>query len=502
MKKELIRKIYYNYYFREIGENEKIELIKLDKELYYLLLNIKNINRFNNTNEYIDYYLKEYINFEKVEKEDSLYINKKIISIKYPFGLELYKLLTILDRSIDKIDSINIFGLTIREIYIISRAILLRVILYNSFYVKQNITENARKKIFNDINPKESFRAEDIINLLRKGYNIDLKKIKKYLELFSVDIEKIEEYKDIFKLIKTNDSYTMLFLSEFVSMLFEYCEIKVKEYYSNIGEENEYYSKRGKNFEEYVYQILKIVFNDIRRNETYISNDNKKMEIDNLVLYENYMLCFECKSSDFNIYNYNNDRKTLNRLKSKFGKAYISNQTLLDKMGRSNILELGSGQSLNIKPEKCLNFNVTLYPLEFLSTQIHEFVKTDINNFPITINVTDLYSIIIMCNKYESVKERLFLEYAKNRVESINVLKNTVIDVDEIDAFGFVLSDTYTNIKKIINKTNNINYRFMVENAKYRESINNMINNIEVFEIIENFLDKKNKRIAELLLRK
>jgi hypothetical protein len=71
------------------------------------------------------------------------------------------------------------------------------------------------------------------------------------------------------------------------------------------------------------------------------------------------------------------------------------------------------------------------------------------------------------------------------------------IDIDEIDAFGFILDDTlkngYNTIKKSLTNERNIEFSIMINNSVYRNDVNNRINFYGLNVFADEFLNKKSK---------
>ena len=173
----------------------------------------------------------------------------------------------------------KIFGLTISEIYFITGLILLRTLTYNHYICnygskKENINELLGKEI-----PNCWFEVEDI-KLLNN--NLTIESIKKYMDIFSIEIENINTSADVVKIIKNDSSYTLLYLGEFCTFVFNNCEKIIIEYYKSSGKDSIYYEKRGKAFEKYVKEIVEQLFDNVIGNAKYIDINLRKMELDNL----------------------------------------------------------------------------------------------------------------------------------------------------------------------------------------------------------------------------
>lgn len=140
-----------------------------------------------------------------------------------------------------------------------------------------------------------------------------------------------------------------------------------------------------------------------------------------------------------------------------------------------------------------------------MSTSIHFFDKESKNSisvFPITINVIDLHSIILLSN----INKKLFEIYAKERFFSINNIKKFKIDYDEIDAFRYVtdnsLNNGYKMMKKLANVNPNDEQHIMINNSAYRKEVNARLASFGVYVLVDELLDVDLKRVFEKMFSK
>lgn len=497
-KKEVVEKFYNDYYLGDYIKKYRIKKIEFDKQGYFVFSKINQIDDYKDFNEYIRYFseqfFKENLSIDLLDKSDSLAVDKVLGSIPYPFILNIDRL-KILDSAITEEQAINIFGISISDIYAITGLIILRVLIYNDYIYRKNMTSNYKIIFFGTTKPTCWFSAKEI-NILNK--DIELKCIKKYLEIFSVELENVSTVEDTKKIIKAENNYILVYLREFCTYIFNECEKLIIEYFKNLKDNklDSYYKKRGKSFERYVRNLLKNIYDDVITNAKYIDDNSRKMELDNLIIKDDICINFECKSSGFNIYNSHNDIETMLNMKKAFGRGYFSIDTFhktLEKNDGCIDLEIeNKKQHFNLKDKSVISFNITLYPVEFLSTSIHFFDKESKNSisvFPITINIIDLYSIILL----SSVNKKLFEIYAKERFFSINNIKKFKIDYDEIDAFGYVTDDSLNNgykmVKKLANVNPNAEQYIMINNSAYRKETNARLAAFGVYVLVDELLD-------------
>lgn len=248
--------------------------------------------------------------------------------------------------------------------------------------------------------------------------------------------------------------------------------------------------------------ILKILYESVITNAKYLDNKSRKMELDNLIIKEDICINFECKSAGFNIYNSDNDKETLKNLRKSFGRGYLSIDTFHKTLKKNkSIIELeieNQKQKVDLKNKEVISFNVTLFPVEFLSTSIHYFDKesTDvISTFPITINVIGLYSIILLA----AINHEMFEVYAKERFFSVNKMGKFKVDFDEIDAFGYVTDTTLNNgyemMKKLLDLNHNVEQHIMINNGAYRKEVNARLASYGMCVFVDTVLNGEPKKI-------
>ncbi len=504
-RKNLVEKLYNDYYLCDYVKKYKIKNIEFDKQEYFIFSKINQVNNYKRIDEFIKYFskefLKENLNLEKFKK-DTFSIEKAMNSIAYPFLLNIDRL-KILEQSITNEQARMIFGISVSDIYNITGLIIIRILVYNDYLYRKKMTSDDKINFFGTTKPTCWFSPQEI-NLLNKS--IKLENIKKYFKLFSIQLEEISTVEDTKKITKCEDSYVVMYLGEFCTYVFNYCEQLIIEFFGDSKNNNldSYYKKRGKAFEKYVKDVLGNLYDNVITNAKYIDNKSRKMELDNLVIEDDMCINFECKSAGFNIYNSNNDKETLKNLRQSFGRGYFSINTFHKTLeNNKGIIELeikNKRQKLDLKDKKIISFNVTLYPVEFLSTSIHYFDQESANiisTFPITINIIDLYSIILLSTK----NREMFKIYAKERFFSVNKMGKFKIDFDEIDAFGYVtdtsLKNGYEMMKKLINLNNNVEQEIIISNGAYRKEVNAMLASYGMYVLADKLLNEESKKVLD-----
>lgn len=248
-KKQYVEKLYNDYYLHDYVKKYRIKSVEFDKQGYFIFSKINQANNYKKFSTFIEdfskQFFKENLNIEKF-KEDSFSIEKAMNSISYPFLLNIDRL-KVLNESITEQESKDIFGISISDIYNITALIIIRVLVYNDYLYRKKMTSNDKINFFGTVKPTCWFSPEEI-NLLNK--NIELKSIKKYFNIFSVDLESISTVEDTKRIIKFGESYALMYLGEFCTYIFNFCEQLTIKYFKNpkINNLDNYYKKKGKIF--------------------------------------------------------------------------------------------------------------------------------------------------------------------------------------------------------------------------------------------------------------
>lgn len=328
---QVIELFYEDYYLNDQSRSELnvFKKIRFDKLGFYIFSNINKVNEFTNLNEFIQYYSAKY--FEKtfslnsLSKIDYLEVEKKIGNISYPFYVNIDRL-KILEKSISENIAITIFGISICDIYNITGLIILRILLYNDYILHQKTMTYERLKFFGKTEVDCFFTAQELQKL---NSDITINKIRMYLDVFSIELDKISKVEDTKRIINMKGKYVVMYMKEFCTFVFNYCENCIIDYLRKIDKKllQDYYDKRGSVFEKYVKNVVGIIYPNVLSKVKYVDNKSRKMEIDNLIIEDDICLNFECKSSGFNIYELSSSDDTLKKLRNAFGRGYFSIDT-------------------------------------------------------------------------------------------------------------------------------------------------------------------------------
>lgn len=474
MDEEFLYKIYCDYY--DIGKPQNFKL-NTDVEYIQLLASYKEIKdktlkkTIKNFKDLFSKKLRDSILNSK--NKDYYFVDKNIVHITYPLEKTINRLYFIYN-SIGKKEWNKIFNFDFENMISLIKAIIKRIITYN------NLVLDNKGEEYNFYLTKD-----EIYTYL----TIPTTEIETIIEFISIDLNNINDERDCFNLIKfDNDSYTLIFIWDFLYYLYDKIETKIKEN-SNEKQLSIYYNNRGKIFEKQCTQEIKFAFKnkEIYKNVYYI-NEKGKNELDIILIIDNKIIVFECKTTNFDIYKTNNNEELEYQIISALGKGYktINNfDQYLKNKDTIELLDNGKKIQLNLKNKEIIYVCISLNNIEFVQTSIQKLdgtVLKKVNKYPIILNYLDLSSILDLA----SLNPDPILKYFGERFYTINELKMLSIDIDEIDVLGFLTDEQNARVYNMIKD----NYSFvdtnlMITNGAYRNQVNKFLNDIFIYNLYE-----------------
>lgn len=474
MDEEFLYKIYCDYY--DIGKPQNFKL-NTDVEYIQLLASYKEIKdktlkkTIKNFKDLFSKKLRDSILNSK--NKDYYFVDKNIVHITYPLEKTINRLYFIYN-SIGKKEWNKIFNFDFENMISLIKAIIKRIITYN------NLVLDNKGEEYNFYLTKD-----EIYTYL----TIPTTEIETTIEFISIDLNNINDERDCFNLIKfDNDSYTLIFIWDFLYYLYDKIETKIKEN-SNEKQLSIYYNNRGKIFEKQCTQEIKFAFKnkEIYKNVYYI-NEKGKNELDIILIIDNKIIVFECKTTNFDIYKTNNNEELEYQIISALGKGYktINNfDQYLKNKDTIELLDNGKKIQLNLKNKEIIYVCISLNNIEFVQTSIQKLDDTvlkKVNKYPIILNYLDLSSILDLA----SLNPDPILKYFGERFYTINELKMLSIDIDEIDVLGFLTDEQNARVYNMIKD----NYSFvdtnlMITNGAYRNQVNKFLNDIFIYNLYE-----------------
>lgn len=474
MDEEFLYKIYCDYY--DIGKPQNFKL-NTDVEYIQLLASYKEIKdktlkkTIKNFKDLFSKKLRDSILNSK--NKDDYFVDKNIVHITYPLEKTINRLYFIYN-SIGKKEWNKIFNFDFENMISLIKAIIKRIITYN------NLVLDNKGEEYNFYLTKD-----EIYTYL----TIPTTEIETIIEFISIDLNNINDERDCFNLIKfDNDSYTLIFIWDFLYYLYDKIETKIKEN-SNEKQLSIYYNNRGKIFEKQCTQEIKFAFKnkEIYKNVYYI-NEKGKNELDILLIIDNKIIVFECKTTNFDIYKTNNNEELEYQIISALGKGYktINNfDQYLKNKDTIELLDNGKKIQLNLKNKEIIYVCISLNNIEFVQTSIQKLdgtVLKKVNKYPIILNYLDLSSILDLA----SLNPDPILKYFGERFYTINELKMLSIDIDEIDVLGFLTDEQNARVYNMIKDNSSfVDTNLMITNGAYRNQVNKFLNEKFIYNLYE-----------------
>ena len=377
-------------------------------------------------------------------------------------------------NSIGKKEWNKIFNFDFENMISLIKAIIKRIITYN------NLVLDNKGEEYNFYLTKD-----EIYTYL----TIPTTEIETIIEFISIDLNNINDERDCFNLIKfDNDSYTLIFIWDFLYYLYDKIETKIKEN-SNEKQLSIYYNNRGKIFEKQCTQEIKFAFKnkEIYKNVYYI-NEKGKNELDILLIIDNKIIVFECKTTNFDIYKTNNNEELEYQIISALGKGYKTINNFDQYIKNKDTIELldnGKKIQLNLKNKEIIYVCISLNNIEFVQTSIQKLdgtVLKKVNKYPIILNYLDLSSILDLA----SLNPDPILKYFGERFYTINELKMLSIDIDEIDVLGFLTDEQNARVYNMIKDNSSfVDTNLMITNGAYRNQVNKFLNEKFIYNLYE-----------------
>lgn len=474
MDEEFLYKIYCDYY--DIGKPQNFKL-NTDVEYIQLLASYKEIKdktlkkTIKNFKELFSKKLRDSILNSK--NKDDYFVDKNIVHITYPLEKTINRLYFIYN-SIGKKEWNKIFNFDFENMISLIKAIIKRIITYN------NLVLDNKGEEYNFYLTKD-----EIYTYL----TIPTTEIETIIEFISIDLNNINDERDCFNLIKfDNDSYTLIFIWDFLYYLYDKIETKIKEN-SNEKQLSIYYNNRGKIFEKQCTQEIKFAFKnkEIYKNVYYI-NEKGKNELDILLIIDNKIIVFECKTTNFDIYKTNNNEELEYQIISALGKGYKTINNFDQYIKNKDTIELldnGKKIQLNLKNKEIIYVCISLNNIEFVQTSIQKLdgtVLKKVNKYPIILNYLDLSSILDLA----SLNPDPILKYFGERFYTINELKMLSIDIDEIDVLGFLTDEQNARVYNMIKHNSSfVDTNLMITNGAYRNQVNKFLNEKFIYNLYE-----------------
>lgn len=479
--------IIYDDYF-DLG---RVFNFATDREYMRLVYELRNIKEEFNIYEFISNYKDKNITqlLEKIKKgnTDKFFAEKEVLHFVYPFEqtIERFQIIYMtvggkMWKDVFKFD----YKIFINFLYYI----LFRISNYNYYRMTKDHNKKEEYKELFPLSVNYYFTKEEFYSFFQNDHD----SVDNILALLSIEIDEMDCIEDTYRLLKYHDKYILYFSWDFIYHSYDLIENRIIDYYRKLGNEEEYYKKRGIEFEKYCFNALGEVFPKPNLHKNLCYNDNKgNHEIDILLDTNKEIIVFECKSSKFDIHKTTNDID----LKKDFLKAFGNSFKTLNDFNnyiKGNNIELyskGSNEKylFDFDKKNVIYISITLHNVEYLQTNIQKIDKElfrPVEVYPINWNFIDFLTILELIK----MNSKPIFEYINKRFKMLNENKEITLDVDEIDALGFLTDCQNERLyKMIINNEYKVDMTLTINNGIYRTEINNLFNK----RMFDNMFKKK-----------
>jgi len=306
-----------------------------------------------------------------------------------------------------------------------------------------NITETEKKNVIG----RDDFYIElsDIQKVRGKTTSLEL---KRYVDFFAQNIIDIRK-DDMMGLFLDDKNMFIICIDEFLDYMIFKLEKLLKENYRDT-EYSLYTTEKGYAFEEMVYEITKNFVEENYHTLYYYPNEKQKIEIDVLLRDKHNLVVLECKSGTFNPSGIDDNEVLKLQIHNKTLKAYNSLKHVTDYLINEETYHFKcGGKMIDGKTSNPICIHVTMYPMDFISSNVHTLFPEYLNgnNNPIlTISLEHLFAIMIDTKRS---KKDVF-EYWNQRKKDIVEHPGICFDDNELDLYyEIVNADKNTMLAEI-----------------------------------------------------
>jgi Fe-S-cluster formation regulator IscX/YfhJ len=481
--KRLIEELYNGYYSID---NNTFDFHQ-DTDYIHALHKIQDIE--GKSSKEIDELIRKRF-YDSISSSDPNIASKLTLHIQLPMFISLERT-TVLFETINNFHNIDL-GFNYLDFVIICHSIIFRVqlhILFKKYFEGEEYFNSLLNEKFPNINIDHWF---DVDELYEFNKLVDKEKIRKFLDIFSISPDVDSNYVDTFRILNIENKYTVIFLSDFTYYSYFYLENHIlRSFNYDNSLISEYGKVRGEKFELFIYRMFNDFYQSemIHKNIFYRDINGNKSELDLVVELKNVILNIELKSSRFDIAFLKNSKELDTRFISAFKRSYKS----IDRFHRT---EDGVDKVINLNNKSIISLHVTAYDIKYIASEIQRDIIPNLpkyDYYPINVNCIDLKSILLTLHANEKGYEN-FESYLVERFKLINNHKNIKFDLDEIDMFGFLTTDSEENRKSInILKSSptSVPVDFLISNGIYREQINKALDNLFTLWRFKTFFDEE-----------
>lgn len=290
---------------------------------------------------------------------------------------------------------------------------------------------------------------------------------EKFMSLFAKDIEEIQD-ESIERLYLKDGIPFVLRIADFLDYIIYGVE---KIFKKSVAEEefSRYTNLKGRAFESLVYVALENCFDEVYHTLFYYPENKEKVELDIVIREKEKLAILECKSGTLWFDEAYDDAAVKGNVKKGVKKAYKSLRKVADYCAEEKEYCLhGEEVILSGIDKSPMCIHVSMYPLDFISSNIHtmfpEYIKNQTNPI-LTISFEHLCAILVDLRH----RGKSLFSYLKQRIDDINRHPNIQFDNNELDLYYELINEnTMLSQIKELGILNNI-----APNAKIFSSFHN-----------------------------
>lgn len=262
---------------------------------------------------------------------------------------------------------------------------------------------------------------------------------EKYLGLFARDIKKIQD-DSIERLYLKNGIPFILRIVDFLDFIIHETERLFKK--SVVEEEfSRYTNLKGKAFETLVYGVIKDSFDEAYHTLYYYPKNREKVELDIVIRETEKLAILECKSGTLWFDEAIDNAAVKGTVKKGVKKAYKSLRKVADYCAEEKEYCIHSEKEiLSGMDENPICVHVSMYPLDFISSNIHtmfpEYIENQKNPI-LTISFEQLCAILLDLRQ----RGKSLFSYWEQRIDDIKSYPNIQFDNNELDLYYELIND-------------------------------------------------------------
>lgn len=361
--------------------------------------------------------------------------------------------------------------------------IILAIYLYYSALLKRSIDNKKHSRINHFLGIRRTDYYVGYKDLKRVFKKIKEESFLKFIELFSFSIDKdVSEYDN--EILFNNKD--LIFIPG-IAMFGEYMMFAIEKKFLSLANKEEkdlYYADKGKNFEYFVYLMLKNIFNDVRYSMEYNPNKSSIAEIDILINENNHLIVCECKSGTLYFSEKQSDEFIKRQLIGKIKKAYKTLNKFTTYFSNNENFKLynnscelkGNSKNYNLHA-----IHLSMYSFDAIAPSIHQ-LKLENNEKNPSLSMS-FEHFLVLCAYCDANGFNVF-DYLDRRKENLKKYPKVDFEINELDLFIELMHkesmlNQFLSTNKIENNSISFIFTFHDENGEEYRPASLMIEKLD-----------------------